>query len=177
MKSAMMLPRLRRAGAACATVALMATTAAFAQAQPPLASGMPGGHHRLAHGTAEAPMLGEHALDAVGASAEQKARVREIFKAARDDLRQQREAGRALHQQMMALMSAPQIDPAAAEQLRQQQMARHDIASRRMLQAMLDAQAVLTPEQRQQLAERMKSRHEMMERHRRERRSLESPRG
>lgn len=177
MKPAMVSPFLRRAGAISLLFALMANTAAWAQAQPQVAPGLSGGHHRIRHGVAEVPMLAGRALDAVGATAEQKARVREIFKAARDDLRQQREEGRALRQQMLALMTAPQIDPVAAEQLRQQQMARQDIASRRMLQAMLDAQAVLTPEQRLQLAERMKSRREMMERHRRERRSLESPRG
>ena len=38
---------------------------------------------------------------------------------------------------------------------------------------MLDASAVLTPEQRKQLAERMQQRREMMERHMRERRALD----
>ena len=44
-----------------------------------------------------------------------------------------------------------------------------------MMQAMLEVSRVLTPEQRAQLAERMKQRREMMERHRRERRALEQP--
>jgi Spy/CpxP family protein refolding chaperone len=70
---------------------------------------------------------------------------------------------------MLALLLAPQVDAAAAEALRQQLQARHDGASKRHLQAMLDAGAVLTPEQRQTLAARLNARREMMERHRRER--------
>jgi hypothetical protein len=48
-------------------------------------------------------------------------------------------------------------------------------ASKRRLQAMVDAAKVLTPEQRKQLAERMSQRGDMMERHHRERRALEAP--
>ncbi len=124
-------------------------------------------------------MIPERLLDAVGASAEQKSKLREIFKAAGDDLRTQREAGRALQGQMLALMAAPQVDAVAAEALRQKQLASHDTSSKRMLQAMLDAQAVLTPEQRAKLAERMAERRQHMEqRHQRhERRAPEAPKG
>jgi Spy/CpxP family protein refolding chaperone len=73
----------------------------------------------------------------------------------------------------MAVFTAPTVDANAAEQLRQQMLAQHDQASKRMLQAMLDISRVLTPEQRQQLAQKMKQRHEMMERHMRERQQLE----
>lgn len=156
--------------------AMLMAGAGSAWAQPAMAGDGPrhAAHHRM--GMDDGPAMAERALDAVGASAEQKARVREIFRAARDDLRQQRDEGRSLHQQMQALMAAPQIDAAAAEVLRQQQMARHDVTSRRMMQAMLDAAAVLTPEQRQKLSERMKARSEMHQRHQRERRALETPR-
>jgi Spy/CpxP family protein refolding chaperone len=168
-------------GAAALALLLAGTAASWAQAQPAMPrGGEPAGplhamHHRAGPGFGEAPWLSGRALDAVGASAEQKARVHDIFKAARDDLRKQRDEGRALHGQMLALLSAPQIDAAAAEALRQQQQARHDAASKRMLQAVLDAQAVLTPDQRQKLAERMKARHDLMERHWRERRALDAP--
>jgi periplasmic protein CpxP/Spy len=43
------------------------------------------------------------------------------------------------------------------------------------MQAMLDAAAVLTPEQRKQLAERMAQRRTLMQRHRAERDALERP--
>lgn len=153
-----------------------------AQAQPAGAAGRPGGmgadgpHHAMAHrmgpGRAGAPMLSERLLDSLGASADQKARIKDIMGRARDDSRSQRQADKALHEQMMALMAAPQVDAAAAEGLRQQLQARHDSASKRHLQAMLDASAVLTPEQRQKLAERAKSHREMNERHHRERETL-----
>lgn len=138
--------------------------------------GMHGGMYGGQMGMHGGPMVSDRMLDTVGASADQKARVRDIFKAAQDDLRKQRELGGDLHQQMMQLMTAPQVDAAAAEALRQKQLARHDVASKRLLQAMLDAQAVLTPEQRQKLGERLKSRQEMMDRHRRERQSMAVPR-
>jgi periplasmic protein CpxP/Spy len=51
----------------------------------------------------------------------------------------------------------------------------HDQTSRRMLQAMLDASKVLTPEQRAKIAERMKQRGDMM-RERAQRMEREQPR-
>jgi Spy/CpxP family protein refolding chaperone len=75
----------------------------------------------------------------------------------------------------MALFAAPTVDARAVEALRQQMVQQHDQTSRRWTQAMLDASAVLTPEQRKQLAERMQQRREMHERHRSERRALEQP--
>ena len=123
-------------------------------------------------------MMSERMLESVGASAEQKSRVRDILKTTQDEQRAQHEAGQLLHQQMMQLLAAPQIDTAAAEALRQQQQVRHDAASKRRLQAMLDVQAVLTPEQRTKLVEQMKARQDMMGRHQRERQSapLQAPR-
>ena len=172
---------LRLLGVATVLVAL-AGAAALVQAQPMGgmgmgADGMGGRHAGPAGGFGPfgGPMM-ERLLDGVGASAEQKTKVREIAKAAQADLAQQHAAGQGLRQQMMQLLAAPQVDAAAAEALRQQQMARPDAASRRMLQAVLDAQAVLTPEQRQKLAEQMKARHDMMLRHQRERQQWLAPR-
>jgi protein CpxP len=170
--------------------ALAGATADFAQAQPvggmggmdgmagKDAAAMPHGSQRAAHHAQGGPgdrMMSERLLDAVAASDEQKIRVRDILKVSRDEQRSQHEAGRALHQQMMQLLAAPQIDAAAAEALRQQQLARHDAGSKRRLQAMLDVQAVLTPEQRAKMAMQMKSRQDMMERHQRERPSMPMP--
>ena len=144
-------------------VAVAGITAGQAHAQP--AAPQHAAHHRMAPGMGMPGMaIPERLLDEVGASADQKSKLREIFKAAGDDLRSQREAGRTLHEKMLALMAAPQVDAAAAEALRQQQLARHDAVTKRSLQAMLDAQAVLTPEQRAKIAERMAARHKMMDR-------------
>ena len=172
----------RAAATVVLAAAVLAQAQAQAQAQPqPAATGAttPQGEHRsdrLGHRMGHhaghqsmgpdmaGGMLPERALDGVGATAEQKTKVRDIFKAARADLRAQHDAGATLHAQMLALLAAPNIDPAAAEALRQQQSTRHDTASKRMLQAMLDASAVLTPEQRQKLAEQAKARPARMER-------------
>jgi len=155
------------ATATAATLLLALASAAFsvAQAQPAPPPPPPGGgHHRMAPGPGgpelAGPVLSERLLDAVGASTEQKARVRQIMAAARDDLRQQHEATRPLQQQLARVLTAPQLDPAAAEALRQQLQAGHDAASKRRLQALLDASAVLTPEQRQKVGERLAQRRE-----------------
>jgi protein CpxP len=127
----------------------------------------------MGHGMAGAGMMSERMLDAVDASAEQKTKVRDLLKAAQDDMRKQREGDQALHHKMMAVLAAPQVDAAAAEALRQQLQARRDVASRRQLQAMLDVGAVLTPEQRQMLADRMKSRHDSLQQRHHERQASE----
>ena len=126
---------------------------------------MPGGHgHRGMDGSGM--MMGgrgaERMLDGVNATDAQRTQIRQIFKAAADDMRGQREQRRALHERGLQIFSAPTVDAAAAESLRQQMLALHDQASKRRMQAMVDASQVLTPEQRVKLAERMKQRGEMM---------------
>ena len=150
-------------------VGIAGTAAVAAWAQPHGHAGMMGG---------PGMMMGyrfDHALAAVGASDAQRAQVKEIMQAARADMRQQHEATRALRQQSMQLFTQPTVDANAAEALRQQMLAQHDAASKRMLQAMLDVSRVLTPEQRAKLAERMQQRREMMQRHDSERRQLDTP--
>ena len=178
---------LRHLAKATLLYALTGAAVSMAQAQPAGPSGTMGGmgamhataHHGMDHGGmgmgmgAGDGMMSERMMAAAGASAEQKVKVREILKSAQDDQLKQRAGGLELHQQMLALMSAPQIDAAAAEGLRQKMEARHDAASKRHLQVMLDVGAVLTPEQRQKLAERMKTRRDMMDRHHRERQAIE----
>jgi Spy/CpxP family protein refolding chaperone len=177
--------QLLRLGAGAVLLAAGALAVGAARAQPHPAMHGPGAQHAAMHHAAPGmhagmPMIPERMLDAVGATAEQKTRLREIFKAAGDDLRGQRETGQALRTQMLQLMAAPQVDAAAAEALRQKQLAQHDAVSKRMLQAMLDAQAVLTPEQRAKLAERMAERQQRHIQHRMERhehRGAAAPKG
>jgi Spy/CpxP family protein refolding chaperone len=85
-------------------------------------------------------------------------------------------SGRMLERALDSVNASPEqrsriqeIMKSAAADVRQQ----HDQSSRRWTQAMLDASAVLTPDQRKQLAERMKQRRELMQRHMQERRALE----
>jgi periplasmic protein CpxP/Spy len=172
-----------RLTACAAAIALAGMAFTVAQAQtpphPPAAAGA--GMHGWAGGPGmgfgDGAQMHERMLDQAGASAEQKAKVREIFGAAHKDLRAQFEAGRTLHAQMAQLLTAPTLDAAAVEALRQKMLAQHDAASKRVVQAMLDASAVLTPEQRQKIAQRMQQRREMFERHRRERQALDAPQG
>lgn len=162
-----------------------ALSALAVQAQP-MSPGGPGGHsgaHR------HAMMGGEHGhrgggmdmkwsgrmLDAVKATPEQRAQIQKIMEAARTDMQAHREAGKGLRAQLQQAMTQPTIDANAVEQVRQKMLAHHDQASKRRMQAMVDAARVLTPEQRKQLAERMSQRRDLMERHHRERRALEAP--
>lgn len=132
------------------------------------------GHHGH-HGGGMDMRWSGRMLEAVKATPEQRAQIQKIMEGARTDLQAQREAGKALRGQLMQTMAQPTIDANAVEQVRQKMLAQHDQASKRRLQAMVDAAKVLTPEQRKQLAERMSQRRDMMERHHRERRALEAP--
>ena len=115
----------------------------------------------------------ERLLDAVNATPEQRAQIQQILKTAQADMSAQREAGRRMHEQGQALFAQPTVDARAVETLRQQMLAQHDLASKRMTQVMLDVSRVLTPEQRKTLADRMAQRRAMMERHQAERGAME----
>jgi len=108
----------------------------------------------------------DHLLKGVDATDAQRAKIKQIVQAATGDLKAQREAGRALHEQGLQLFMAPVVDAAAVEALRQQSQALHDLVSKRVTQAMLDISAVLTPEQRVKLGERIQQRAEKMREHR-----------
>jgi protein CpxP len=154
-------------------VAASATVALSAWAQP----GHGGGMH---HGGAGMGMLGggrgvDRMLDGLDATDAQRTQIRQIMETARTDLKAQREQGRALRERAMQIFAAPNVDAAAAESVRQQMLQQHDQSSRRMMQAMLDAGKVLTPEQRAKLGERMKQRSDTM-RERMQRMEREKPR-
>ena len=104
----------------------------------------------------------EHMLDGLNATDAQRMQIKQIAQTTGIELKAQRESNRALHEKAMQIFSAPNVDAAAAEQVRQQLLAQHDLMSKRTLQAMLDASKVLTPEQRAKLGERMKQRSDTM---------------
>lgn len=142
-------------------VSLLVGAAVTAQAQPMMGHGGPG-----AHGGGAGMMFGggrmEHVLDAVDATDAQRAQIKTLTDAAMQDLKAQREAGRKLHEQGLALFGAPVVDANAVEALRQQMLAQHDQASKRMSQLMVDVSRVLTPEQRAKFVERMQKRQARM---------------
>lgn len=168
--------RLRRGVIAAVVVAASgAGLAAHAQSGPGPGGRDGGGwHHRGGpeHGGMMEGRGLQRMLDDVDATTAQRGQIKEILRAARTDIRTQMQAERALHEKGMQLFTQPTVDAAAAENLRQQTMALRDQSSKRMLQALLDASKVLTPEQRAKLGERMKQRRaamqERMERRHRE---------
>ena len=107
-----------------------------------------------------ASRIAMHMLDDVDASDAQRQQVQSIITAHNETLNSMRDAGKKLHQESRALLSAPTIDRTALENLRQQQIASFDRSSREMTAMLADIAEVLTPEQRQQLAEKMQKRFE-----------------
>ncbi|NCT83803.1 MAG: periplasmic heavy metal sensor [Comamonadaceae bacterium] len=147
----------------------VATVAAALAVGGVAAQAQPGPGHRGGHGGPAMMMPGglfgghmEHLLDAVNATDAQRSQIDAIFKAARQDLAGQRDAGMKLHQQMATLYTATNIDAAAIEAVRQQMSALHETASKRLSQASIDAARVLTPEQRAKIGELMKKRQARM---------------
>lgn len=124
------------------------------------------GHHRGGPAMmAPGGMFGGHIermLDVVNATDSQRSQIEAIFKAARQDLAGQRDAGRKLHEQLATLYTAPNIDAAAIESVRAQMSAQHEAASKRLSQASIEAARVLTPEQRAKIADVMKKRQARM---------------
>ena len=99
-------------------------------------------------------------LTEVKATDAQRVQIRQIAQTAGDDIYKLHEGSHDLREQSMALWSQPQIDPVAAEALRQKMLAQHDAVSKRALDAMLAAAQLLTPEQRAQLAVNAKEAHD-----------------
>jgi Spy/CpxP family protein refolding chaperone len=180
--------RLYLAGLSVALAGAFATGVQAAPGGP----GMMGQGGMMGHSTMGHGMMGGHGgygnpgggmfdgmmmrmLDRVNATPEQRTQIQQIMQKQAGGMSAQREAGRALRQQMMALFAQPTVDANALEALRQQQLAMHETASKRMTAAMLEISSVLTPEQRKQMADHMAQRSEMMQRHQRERRGIDAP--
>ncbi len=118
--------------------------------------GGPGmGDHAMMWGSGR---MADRMLDGLNATEAQRTQIKQITQAGAAEMKTQFEAGRALREKGMQLMTAPTIDAAAVEALRQQMLAQHDQMSKNMMQTMVAVANVLTPEQRAKFAERMKMR-------------------
>jgi len=154
--------------------AAMSMAALAAQAQPVPADAPPPPHamHRGGPdfgGPGGFGAMHGRLLKEAGVSDAQRAQLKQIFDAARNDLKGQRDTMRQLHERMEALFTAPTVDANAVEQLRQQIAAQREVASKRITLAMIDASRVLTPEQRAKLAELRKQEREKMKAHMKDR--------
>ncbi|MEZ5890224.1 MAG: periplasmic heavy metal sensor [Xanthobacteraceae bacterium] len=87
----------------------------------------------------------------VDATAEQQEKLRGIVKNAVKDMVPMREKLFAARKQARELLFAQNIDRAAIEKLRTDQLAVADTLSKRFTQALIDAAEVLNPDQRQKL--------------------------
>ena len=132
--------------------------------------GMGGMHHGMGEGgmmfRGSPERMGrmiDRMLDGLNASDAQRSQIKQIAATAAADLKGQGDARKALRQRAMQAFTAPNVDAAAVEQVRQQMLQQHDQGSRRMTQAMLDVARVLTPEQRARLGERLRDRQARME--------------
>jgi protein CpxP len=150
---------------------------AWAQPAPPppppgMEGGMGHGMHGM-HGGMGGMMFGgspehmgrmiDHMLDGLNASDAQRSQIKQIAAQAAADLKAQAASARGLRQRGMQIFTAPTVDAAAAEQLRQQMLQQHDQMSRRVTQAMVAVANVLTPEQRAKVGERMRDRQARMD--------------
>jgi Spy/CpxP family protein refolding chaperone len=96
-----------------------------------------------------------HALDSVGASAAQEARIHDIVAAKFADIAPDPKQHEAMRKQALDLLSAPTIDRAAVEKLRADAVANFDAKSKVIVGAVLDVADQLTPTQRSELAARI----------------------
>jgi Spy/CpxP family protein refolding chaperone len=105
--------------------------------------------------TAEGMPMGRmhRILDRVGATAGQRDQIKSIWSGLRPQLRAERTTHNSLRQQMVAALTAPNINASEVERLRKLSMASADKISALVTQGMVASAQVLTPDQRKQAQE------------------------
>jgi protein CpxP len=101
---------------------------------------------------AHADRMIRHVSIEIDATTEQQDKLRAIVRGAVKDLLPVREKVLAARTTARELLTQQTIDRGAIEKLRADQIAIHDAASKRLVQAVADAAEVLTPEQRRKLS-------------------------
>lgn len=107
----------------------------------------------------------ERMLDKVQATPEQRSAIRTVMERHRSQHRGLHEQGRALHQEALNLWAQPTLDEKAADRLRMRMNAHHQQMSAANMAMMLEVGRILTPEQRAQMAQQLRERHNKMPRH------------
>jgi len=101
---------------------------------------------------ARADRMIRHLAIEIDATAEQQDKLRAVVRGAVKDLLPVRDKMLAARATARDLLTQQTIDRGAIEKLRADQIAVHDAASKRLVQAVADAAEALTPEQRRKLA-------------------------
>jgi protein CpxP len=91
-------------------------------------------------------------LDAAGASDAQRAQIKAVWAGLRPQLQALREQRMKLHEDMRKALTAPTIDAAQVDKLRQQAVHLAEQGSTLFTQGIVQSAQVLTPEQRQKVA-------------------------
>ncbi len=92
------------------------------------------------------------ALDSIGASAAQEAKIHDIVAAKFSEIAPNPDDHEGLRKQALDLLAAPTIDRAAVERLRADAVAKFDAKSKAVVDGVLEVADQLTPPQRAQLA-------------------------
>ena len=100
----------------------------------------------------------KHFYVEIDASEAQKQKLDPIVRQAARDLLPMRDTFHGGRQRALDLLAAAAVDRNALEGLRSEQLQAAETASRRLTQAIADVAEVLTPEQRQKLAEHVRQR-------------------
>jgi protein CpxP len=133
--------------------------------------------HAFAHpggpGGPEAGMFGHFGggrrmgklLDAAGASEQQRTQIKNAWSTLRPQFQALRQDQTKLHEELRKALTAPTIDTAAVERLRQEGLKLADRTSALVTKGIVQSAQVLTPEQRQKIAAQMEQHRGEMEKH------------
>jgi Spy/CpxP family protein refolding chaperone len=158
-----LLQRLRAHTTILAFVAGIATAAGVgALASTDAVVAIPGGHRHAM--TAEdmakhIDQVAAHLYKAVNATDAQKALLDPILRQGATDLMPMHQQFHDAHAQLLGLMTQSNIDRAALEVFRQQELQALDQTSKRLMQLLADVGDVLTPAQRQALVAHIRAMH------------------
>lgn len=146
----------RSTGSIAAAFVLGATLAVGAGAY---ATGQIPGHGQHGDMTAHVDHALKHLYVDLDATDAQKAKIDPLVHQALQDLKPLHQQLLDGHRQAIALLTQPTVDRAAMESARAQNMQLADQASKRIVQLIADVGDVLTPAQRQKLADHLSKMH------------------
>jgi Spy/CpxP family protein refolding chaperone len=144
------------------TLALAATVlglSAAVQAQPWMGQNPAHNDMRMMHPTGAAGHW-EQMAKKLGLSSEQEGQIKALHEKQQAAMKAQREQSQQLQAERSAAWAAPTLDAARLESLRQQEVKQFEAMSKLRLEQQLALAKILTPAQRQQMAEKHKARQE-----------------